>query len=207
MGRSIGPRNKIARRFGVNLGLKTNAVKVAKRLAQPPGVHGPKKRKGADSSYGKQLIEKQKAKIIYGMRERQFHRYVKMVTEKTGDSGVALQQMLEMRLDNVVYRMGFADTRAQARQMTTHRMFCLNGKPMNIPSHVVSPGDVITVKPNKQKKKLFENLSEKLSKKEFPSWVSVDAQKMTGKVLGNPGMDDVEKVFDVKLIIEYYSTR
>lgn len=207
MGRSIGPRNKIARRFGVNLGLKTNESKVAKRLGQPPGVHGPKKRKGTASSYGKQLIEKQKAKIVYGMRERQFRRYVKMVTEKAGDSGVALQQMLEMRLDNAVYRLGFADTRAQARQMVTHGMFYLNGKPMDIPSHIVAPGDVVSVRPSKQKKKLFENMSEKLQKKELPSWVSVDANGMTGKVLGKPSGEDVEKVFDVKLIIEYYSTR
>ena len=207
MGRSIGPRNKIARRFGVNLGLKTNPAKVAKRLSQPPGVHGPKKRKSSGSTYGKQLIEKQKAKIVYGMRERQFHRYVDMATEQSGDSGVALQQMLEMRLDNAVYRLGFADTRAQARQMTSHGMFFLNNKPMNIPSHIVSIGDVVSVKPSKQKKKLFETMSEKLSKKEAPSWVSVDAPKMTGKILGKPSMEDVEKVFDVKLIIEYYSTR
>ncbi|HYE60176.1 MAG TPA: 30S ribosomal protein S4 [Candidatus Kapabacteria bacterium] len=207
MGRYIGPKNKLARRFGVNLGLKSNATKVARRLSQPPGVHGPKKRAGATSSYGKQLIEKQKAKLIYGLRERQFRRYVAEATNATGDSGVTLQQILEMRLDNVVYRLGFADTRAQARQMVTHGMFVLNDKPMNIPSHIVQVGDVVSVKPSKAKKKLFENMGEKLSKKELPSWVSVDAAAVSGKVLHKPEMIDFEKVFDVKLIIEYYSTR
>src|SRR3989338_4005221 len=117
MGRNIGPKNKLARRFGVNLGLKTNAAKVARRLAQPPGVHGPKKRMGGGSTFGKQLAEKQKAKIVYGLRENQFRRYVRESTRRTGDSGVNLQQMLERRFDNVVYRLGFAVTRAQARQM------------------------------------------------------------------------------------------
>src|SRR3989338_2852729 len=108
MGRTITPKNKIARRFGVNLGLKTNAAKVAKRLNQPPGVHGPKKRPGAQSSFGKQLLEKQKAKVVYGLRERQFQRYAKEATRLEGDSGINLMQLLESRFDNVVYRLGFA---------------------------------------------------------------------------------------------------
>ncbi len=208
MGRYTGPKNKIARRFGVNLGLKSNATKVAKRLAQPPGVHGPKKRPGnGGSTFGKQLIEKQKAKYVYGMREKQFRRYVEQATRLKGDSGVALQERLEMRLDNVIYRLGFAETRAQARQMVTHGMFMVNGIRLDIASHIVSVNDVISLKPNKAKKKLFENAGEKLSKKSLPSWLSVDPVKVTGKVLHKPGMNDVEKIFDVKLIIEYYSTR
>lgn len=205
MGRYIGPKNKIARRFHVNLGLKTNATKVARRLSQSPGVHGPNKRKGASSSYGKQLDEKQKAKFVYGLRERQFRRYVEEASNMKGDSGVNLQQMLEMRMDNVVYRLGFATTRAQARQMVSHGMFTLNNKKMNIPSHIVSTGDVVELKANKAGKKLFEGIEEKLSKHELPSWLRISGK--TGSVIGKPMDTDFERVFDVKLIVEYYSTR
>ncbi len=207
MGRTITPKNKIARRFGVNLGLKTNAAKVAKRLNQPPGVHGPKKRPGAQSSFGKQLLEKQKAKVVYGLRERQFQRYATEATRLEGDSGINLMQLLESRFDNVVYRLGFATTRAQARQFVSHNMFTLNGKKMNIPSHLVRTGDVVALKGTKTKKKIFENITEKLQTYEAPSWLAVDAVGKSGKVLHKPAENDVEKFFDVKLIIEFYSSR
>ena len=207
MGKNIGPKNKIARRFGVNLGLKSNSTKVARRLSQPPGVHGPKKRAGASSSYGKQLLEKQKAKLIYGLREKQFSNYVKEATRHSGDSGVTLQKILESRLDNVVYRLGFADTRAQARQFVGHNMFTVNGKKMNIPSYLVKTGDVIALKENKQKKVLFEKITEKLSNAVLPSWITVDPVKKTGKVLNEPAESDFDKIFDVKLIVEFYSAR
>lgn len=206
MGRYIGPKNKIARKFGVNLGLKTNAAKVARRLSQVPGMHGVKRRRSA-SSFGKQLAEKQKAKFIYGLRESQFRRYVEEANRLTGDSGVNLQQLLEMRLDNVIYRLGFADTRAQARQFVSHSMFTVNGKKMNIPSHVVKKGDVIKLKDNKAKKKIFETITDKLAKVELPSWLVVDPTKKEGKVLHKPEDKDFDKVFDVKLIIEFYSSR
>lgn len=206
MGRNIGPKNKIARRFHVNLGLKTNATKVARRLNQSPGQHGPTKRKGTSSSYGRQLDEKQKAKFVYGLRERQFRRYVEEASNMKGDSGVNLNQILEMRMDNVIYRLGFAVTRAQARQMVSHNMFTLNGKKMNIPSHIVSVGDEVALKSTKVGKKLFEGIEEKLSKHELPSWLRIEAGK-TGKVTAKPMATDFERVFDVKLIVEYYSTR
>lgn len=208
MGKNIGPKNKIARRFGVNLGLKTNAAKVARRLNQMPGVHGPSKKPGAGvTSFGKQLLEKQKAKAIYGLRERQFKRFVTEATRQKGDSGQHLLRLLEMRFDNVIYRLGFAVTRAQARQMVNHQMFLLNGKRMDIPSHIVRIGDVVTIKENKTKKKIFDGISEKLAKIDLPSWLSLDSAKMSGKVLGLPKTEDFERSFDVKLIIEYYSTR
>lgn len=207
MGRTTGPKNKIARRFGVNLGLKTNAAKVAKRLNQPPGAHGPKKRAGAQSSFGKQLLEKQKAKVVYGLRERQFNRYATEATRLEGDSGVNLMQLLESRFDNVIYRLGFAKTRAQARQFVSHNMFTLNGKKMNIPSHIVRTGDVVALKSTKTKKKIFENITESLQQHEAPSWLATDAVAKTGKVLHKPQENDVEKLFDVKLIIEFYSSR
>lgn len=207
MGRNIGPKNKIARRFGVNLGLKTNPTKVAKRLAQPPGVHGPKKRGGPSSGFGKQLTEKQKAKVIYGLRESQFRAYVTEANRLTGDSSVNLQQLLERRLDNVVYKMAFAVTRAQARQMVTHNLFIVNGKAMNVPSYIVRVGDIVELKKTKQKSKAFETLEDRMQKAELPSWISVDPSKKSGKVLGTPVENDFEKSFDTKLIIEYYSTR
>ena len=209
MGRSTGPKNKIARRFGINLGLKSNATKVARRLGQPPGVHGPKKKAGSRSAsgFGKQLLEKQKAKFIYGLREKQFRRYVEESTRVKGNSGVVLQQTLERRLDNTVYRAGYAITRAQARQMVTHGMFMVNGKPAKVASHLVDVGDVISLKPNKAKKKLFENIEDKLSKKDLPSWLMLDLANNSIKVTGKPGESDLERNFDVKLIIEFYSSR
>ncbi len=207
MGRTITPKNKIARRFGVDLGLKTNAAKVAKRLNQAPGVHGARKRPGSQSSYGKQLVEKQKAKFAYGLRERQFQGYATEATRLEGDSGLNLMQLLESRFDNVIYRLGFATTRAQARQFVSHNMFTLNGKKMNIPSHLVRSGDVVALKASKTKKKLFENISEKLQQHQTPSWVAVDAVAKTGKILHKPQESDIEKLFDVKLIIEFYSSR
>ncbi len=208
MGRFIGPKNKIARRFGINLGLKSNPVKVARRLAQPPGVHGPKKRPGMGlSGYGKQLVEKQKAKYTYGLREKQFRRYVTEATRITGDSGVNLQRILETRLDNVVYRLGFADTRAQARQFVTHGMFQVNDHKLDIPSYLVKVNDVIALRESKAKKKIFETIADKLSKVQTAGWLSLDAQKKCGKVLNQPGEKDFDRNFDVKLIIEYYSSR
>lgn len=207
MGRYIGPKNKIARRFGVNLGLKTNAAKVARRLSQRPGVHGTSRRGGALSTYGKQLVEKQKAKLMYGIRERQFSGYVKEASRMAGDSRVNLQQLLERRLDNVVYRAGFATTRAQARQLVSHNMFTVNGKKMNIPSYLVRPGDVVAVKPNKERKGIFENLSDRLSNAQPASWLAVDAGKKSVSITSLPMDADFDKVFDVTLIIEYYSTR
>lgn len=207
MAKYIGPKNKIARRFGIHLGLKTNATKVARRIKQAPGVHGPKHRKSATSSFGRQLLEKQKAKLIYGIRERQFRGYVEEAGRKRGDSGKTLQTLLECRLDNVVYRMGFAVTRAQARQFVTHGLFLVNGKKMNIPSYIVKSGDEISIKENKQKKTLFSAITDQLSKHTAPGWVSIDPAKKLGKVLHMPNEEDFEKIFDVKLIIEYYSQR
>lgn len=207
MGRYIGPKNKLARRFGINLGLKSNAAKVARRLNQKPGVHGPKRRRNSTSTFGKQLDEKQKAKFVYGMRERQFRSLVTEATRREGDSGVNLNQLLEQRLDNVIYRLGFAITRAQARQMVNHGMFTVNDKKMDIPSYQVKTGDVIAIKENKAKKKIFADMTEQLSKVEAPSWLSLDAKAKTGKVLHAPSPKDFENIFDVQLIIEYYSTR
>ena len=206
MGRYIGPKNKIARRFGISLGLKTNAVKVAKRLNQRPGQHGAQRRRSA-SSFGKQLDEKQKAKFVYGLREKQFRSYVEEANRQEGDSGVNLNNILESRLDNVVYRMGYAGTRAQARQLVNHGMFMVNGKKLDIPSYLTKVGDVIAVRENKKQKKYFEIIVEQLANTVLPSWITMDPATLSGKVIGSPTKDEFENVFDVKFIIEYYSTR
>ncbi|MFH1286655.1 MAG: 30S ribosomal protein S4 [Candidatus Magasanikbacteria bacterium] len=207
MGRYIGPKNKIARRFGVNLWLKTNPTKVARRLAQKPGVHGTKNMRRNVSTYGKQLLEKQKAKYVYGIREKQLRRYVDEASRREGDSGTNLQQILETRFDNVIYRMGYAVTRAQARQFVSHNMFLVNGKKMNIPSHLVKIGDTVELKQNKQSKTIFHDISDRLSKQDLPSWLRVDSAKKSGEVTSVPHEKDFDKIFDVKLIIEYYSSR
>ena len=207
MGKYTGPKNKIARRFGLHLGLKTNPTKVARRLQQKPGVHGGTYKRSSVSSFGTQLIEKQKAKYIYGLRERQFRSYVERGSRLKGDSSVAVQRLLEMRLDNVVYRLGFAGTRAQGRQMVNHGMFVVNGKKMNIPSHTVKVGDEIGIKGNKKAKKIFEGLSDRLAKVDAPSWLALNPSALSGKVLNLPGEENFEKLFDIKLIIEYYSSR
>ena len=153
------------------------------------------------------LAEKQKAKFIFGLREAQFSKYVKEAARMTGDSSVNLQQLLERRLDNVVYKLGFAITRAQARQMVGHKLFLVNGKSMNVPSYMVKIGDIVELKASKQKSRAFEGLEERMAKMELPSWLALDLAKKSGKVLGTPADTDFEKSFDTKLIIEYYSTR
>src|SRR5690606_25183776 len=140
------------------------------------------------------------------MRERQFRRYVEEANRQQGDSGVNLHQILESRLDNVVYRLGFAKTRAQARQFVSHNMFTVNGKKLNIPSHLVQPGDEIELKESKKKKAAFAEVTEALENTEVPSWLSVDPSAAKGKVLHLPLPDDFDKGFDVKQIIEYYSS-
>jgi small subunit ribosomal protein S4 len=207
MGRTITPKNKVARRFATNLGLKNNAAKVARRLNQGPGIQGANRRRKSSSSFGKQLEEKQKAKYMYGMRERQFRNMVKEASRQEGNSGTNLQSLLERRFDNVVYRLGFATTRAQARQFVGHNLFTVNGKKMNIPSYTVKVGDVIEVKASKKKSGAFAELTERMEARELPSWLSSDPSAMKGTVLHMPTEADFDKIFDVTLIIEFYSTR
>ncbi|MFB6226675.1 MAG: 30S ribosomal protein S4 [Candidatus Paceibacteria bacterium] len=206
MGRYTGPKNKIARKYGVNLGLKTDASKVSRRLDQPPGEHGQKRKRGR-SVYGRQLDEKQKAKFMYGVREKKFKNYFEQALQMEGNTGVKLQELLERRLDNVVYRMGFADTRAQARQFVNHGMFEVNDRKIDIPSYSVETDDVVRLKDNKRDKGPFLEITEDLQSTELPSWVSVDPTEKEGKILHMPEDDDFEQVFDVQLIIEFYSAR
>lgn len=206
MGRYTGPKNKIARKYGVNLGLKTDDSKVSRRLDQPPGEHGQKRGHG-QSVYGKQLDEKQKAKFMYGVRENKFKNYFEKAAQMKGNTGVKLQELLERRLDNVVYRMGFADTRAQARQFVNHGMFEVNDRKIDIPSYSVDTDDVVRLKDNKRDKGPFLEITEDLQSANLPSWITVDPTDKEGKILHMPEDDDFEQVFDVQLIIEFYSAR
>lgn len=199
---------KLCRREGVSLcGREKCALK---RRAFPPGVHGPSQaRQGGrnrTSSYGLQLREKQKAKRLYGILERQFRRYFEQASKKKGNTAEFLVQMLEQRLDNVVYRLGLAATRRQARQMVGHGFVTVNGACVNIPSYEVRVGDVVAVKENKRQKGLIKQTEERLTKKnETPRWLTLDAATITGKVTSVPAGEDLRQVFDPRLIVEFYS--
>ncbi len=157
------------------------------------------------TGYGVQLREKQKAKRLYGVLETQFRNYFQKAKKTKGDTSENLVKNLETRLDNVIYRLGYARSRSMARQMVSHGMFTVNDKKVNIPSFSVRPNDIIKIKENKASKKVFENLKDKLKKHETPSWLSIDASKLEGKVLSTPEGDELKQIFDPKLIVEFYS--
>lgn len=201
-------KQKIERREGAHLHLKgersTSPKSALTRRGYPPGVHGQDRRRRL-TPYGTQLREKQKVKLFYGILERQFRKYFDAAILKRGDTGVLLMTALEQRLDNVVFRMGLASSRRQARQMVNHGHFLLNGKPHNIPSYGVRVGDSISVKESKRKSRLYVEVPERLKKMDIPSWLSVDASKLEGKVLALPQPGEAIQNFDPKLIVEFYS--
>ncbi len=173
----------------------------------PPGLPG-KRRKSPPSEYARQLREKQKLKAIYGLRERQFKKYVKEVLEKRGkvpDASEALIKILESRLDNVVFRLGFAKSRTQARQLISHGHFMVNNRSVNIPSYLVKKGDVISLKPQKQKKVIFEQLKILLKNHQPPSWLKLNPEKLEGEVVGEPTLKEVAPPVEISRIFEYYS--
>ncbi len=169
----------------------------------PPGQHGADKKHVKVSGYGRQLKEKQKIKRMYGLMERQFANYVAEASRKTGDTSKFLMNFLESRLDNAVYRMGLGKSREEARQLVSHGHLLVNDRRVNIPSYRLRVGDTFKIKPASLKKKLFENITERLSKVEAPAWLAVDAEKLSAKVLNEPTLDNAN--FDAKAIIEFYS--
>lgn len=175
------------------------------RRNYPPGAHGLTRRRRRITPYGEQLRAKQKMKRFYGLLEKQFHRYFDESTREKGDTAIFLVQALESRLDNAVYRMGFATSRRQARQMVNHRHFLVNGKPVNIPSFSVKIGDVVAIKESKKKLRLYETLPDRLTKVEPPKWIAVDSKKYEGKIVDLPETEDLTKQFDLTKIIEFYS--
>lgn len=201
MARYTGPKHKIARREGANI-LEKESASLQRRLNVPPGgVHGRKMKKRL-SEYGQQLREKQKAKAIYGLLEKQFGNLVKRVSRKKGETGELLISLLETRLDNVVFRLGFAKTRAMARQIVGHGHILVNNKKLNIPSYQVKLNDVVTLTPKAQK-----NAQELLllEEKDKPIIPFLKRQGVSGKLVRMPRKDDVQAPFDLQLIIEYYS--
>lgn len=196
---------KLCRREGVSLCGRENCA--FKKRGYPPGVHGPKfvKRKPRLSSYGIQLREKQKAKRLYNIQERQFRRYFEIANRSQANTAERLVQLLETRLDNTIYRLGFAKTRRQARQMVSHGFVQVNEHTVDIPSYQVKVGEIITIKPNKQDSALVKDLAERLAKVETPKWLHVDAKTVTGKVTGAPEGEDLRQVFDPTLTVEFYS--
>jgi small subunit ribosomal protein S4 len=171
-----------------------------------PGVHGKKTGGRGLSEYGNQLAAKQKMKRIYGILERQFRKHFDEVRNKPGVIGDHFLARLEMRLDNVVYRMGLASSRTQARQIVNHGLISLNGKKTDIPSAKVKVGNVVSINTSKKEKKYFKNLEQGIkNKKDFPVWLTFDAEKMEGKVLSMPVKDDAGINVDVQVVVEYYS--
>jgi small subunit ribosomal protein S4 len=202
---------RICRRLGVKLFLRGEKCLSPKcpmvKRPYPPGLPG-KRRKSPPSEYKKELIEKQKLKYWYGLSERQLKKYVKEVLEKRGkvkDVSTLLIQNLEKRLDNVVYRLGFAVSRDQARQLVSHKFFLVNGKPVNIPSFSLKVGDTVSLKPQKLKKAIFKDLKERLKKHQIPSWLSLDLEKFEGKVISEPKVEEVAPPVEVSAVFEFYS--
>ncbi len=208
MARYTGPTCKLARREGADLGLKSpaRALDSKCKLEQKPGQHGANVRRGKLSDYATQLREKQKVKRIYGLLERQFRNYYKKAATKKGNTGENLLQMLETRLDNVVYRMGFAITRPAARQLVSHRGVTVNGKPVNLPSYAVKAGDAIALSEraaNQMRVKESMTVSQQMDLS--PSWVEVDAGKFTGVFKAVPVRSDLPSDINEALIVELYS--
>jgi len=178
-------------------------AKILQKRNFAPGVHGQNRVRL--SEYGQQLREKQKAKVSYGVMERQFENYFKKALKKPGVTGDILLGMLEMRLDNVVFRLGFAETRAQARQLVSHGFFEVNGKKVDIPSFASKVGDVVTVRLVKQKSGYMEQLKEKLKAFQSQEWVQLNAEKFSGKILSVPTPEMIGNVIATQLIVEHYS--
>ena len=205
MARYIGPTCKLSRREGTDLFLKSGVRPLDSKckLDTPPGQHG--QRRGRVSDYGLQLREKQKVRRIYGILERQFRRYYREAARRKGNTGENLLQLLEGRLDNVVYRMGFGSTRAEARQLVGHRAVLVNGRVTNIPSCQVAPGDTITVKDKARKQVRVQAAVELAQQTGIPGWVEVDSTKYEGVYKRVPDRGELPAEINEHLIIELYS--
>ncbi|HLD61186.1 MAG TPA: 30S ribosomal protein S4 [Patescibacteria group bacterium] len=201
MARDLRPKHKLCRKFGEKL-CDSPKCPVSRR-SYPPGVHGPSRKRPKISGYGKQLLEKQKVKRIYGILERQFSNYVAEASKKTGDTSKFLLTYLESRLDNVVYRTGLANSRAAARQLVNHGHIVVNGGKVTIPSFRVKVSDQITLRDRSKASKLFEGRGETIAKKDFPSWLIVDSKSLSAKVLNTPTVENPN--FDANAIIGFYS--
>ncbi|MBI2846478.1 MAG: 30S ribosomal protein S4 [Chloroflexi bacterium] len=198
---------RLCRRMSEKLMLKGERCFTPKcaveRRGVPPGEHSARRRRMSER--GVQLREKQKVRYIYGVLERQMNKYFEAATRKRGKSGEILLQLLERRLDNVVYRLGFADSRGQARQLVMHGHLTLNGRNADIPSLLIKEGDTIGWRPSSIKTEYYKTLIKEIKNKSVPPWLSLDMQTLTGKVLSLPQRTDIESKIEDRLVVEYYA--
>ena len=210
MARYTGPVCKLCRREGEKLFLKGERCFTPKcsfeRRGYPPGIHGKgfQYRRRRESDYNRQLRAKQKARRTYGVLERQFRRYYDVSLKRRGLTGVNLLQILESRLDNVVFRLGFAANRAQARLLVTHGHFDVNGRRTDVPSMLISPGDEISVRAGSRKRTFFKDLAAIAEERTIPDWVSRDVNNLTGSVTRLPERSEIDGNLNEQLIVEYY---
>jgi small subunit ribosomal protein S4 len=207
MARYTGSVCRLCRREGAKLFLKGSRCYTKKcafeRRPTPPGQHGVRRRKVGE--YGMQLREKQKVRRVYSVLERQFKNYFDSADARPGMTGENLLRLLEMRLDNVVYRMGFASSRAQARQLVAHGHFAVNGRPTNIPSYQLKTGDRVEVRESRAAREPFKLAKETLRSHQGPDWLTVDAAKLAGTIAELPRRDQMPLDLNEQLVVEYYS--
>lgn len=205
MARYLGPRCKLSRRERMDLSLTSGVRPLDSKckLDTAPGQHGA--RRGRETEHGVQLREKQKVRRIYGILERQFKNYFKKATRLKGSTGENLLKLLERRLDNVVYRMGFGSTRAEARQLVTHRSIMVNGKVVNIPSYLLSPGDVVTVREKAKNQLRIQSALTLAQARPLLDWVEVDTAAFSGTFKNAPDRDHLPPDINEQLIVELYS--
>ena len=198
----IGPRYKKARYLGVPIFPKTQTQKYAMRSQRKAKTMS---RRGAKSEYGKQMMEKQKARFSYGVSGKQFTNYVKKALKTTGDNGKNLLSILESRLDNTMVRAGFAPSHSAARQMVAHGHIAVNGVNVRVPSYQVSIGDTLTIREGSKNKVIFAKLDESLKTIKHPSWMSIDEKTKVIKIIGKPVSETTELLFDVGAVLEFYT--
>ncbi|MFA5995429.1 MAG: 30S ribosomal protein S4 [Patescibacteria group bacterium] len=203
MARNLKPRCKQCRRIGESVCGKAKCA--LRKRNTVPGQHGNSKRRPRITQYGLQLREKQKAKLLYGILEKQFQNYFTAASKHVGNTSELFMQLLEMRLDNAVYRSGFSTTRRQARQLVSHAHVLVNGKICNIPSRQLKINDVVSIKTNSQASKLIKDMVPTLKMHEAPQWLQVSADPLQFKVMAKPTTKDAEQGILVNLIVEYYS--
>lgn len=205
MARYLGPKLKLSRREGTDLFLKSGvrAIDTKCKIDNVPGVHGA--RRGRLSDYGIQLREKQKVRRTYGVLEKQFRNYYKEAARLKGNTGESLLQLLEGRLDNVVYRIGFGSTRAEARQLVSHKAILVNGKVVNVPSFNVTANDVVSIREKAKNQARIKAALEIAAQRELPTWIEVDSNKMEGTFKRQPERSDLSADINEHLIVELYS--
>jgi len=202
MARYTGPKSRISRRYGVAL---YGPSKALERKNYPPGMHGPKGARRKQSEYASALAEKQKLRFQYGLMERQFRRYFETALRKRGVTGETLLQMLETRLDNVVYRLGFANSRSAARQMVSHGHVLVNNRKVNVSSYNLKAGDVVTVKDRPTSRRLAIRNLELTQIQPIPDWLVVDKDQFQGKITRVPTREEIAPIVNEQLVVELYS--